>query len=290
MQLHLLRPDVKFRIICRLHQHLFQPWNRKDVFDVVIVEDEHQFRRECPHAVVHHHRIVQIERHAMIDIVERVVEVNRCLRRELCCQPHVVPLHKSILRLFQQVAAERAESIVMELGVGVCPREIYGPFRPTETIVLVAIEQLTLGMGEIEERRAVRFDVIQRQNIKVDIGDFSMPIWHLVTQDAFGLKPVESRRVAHDHQNVVSRSIAVRRAACQFAEQQDVFGSEIPVGKVSNDSGGFRRVVWQLGGIGRLSRCGGCRRDLRCSYRFGNYGLRRLLLHDVSIRFHLIEC
>ena len=141
-------------------------------------------------------------------------------------------------------------------------------------------------MSEVEERRAVRFDVIQRQNIKVDIGDFSVSIGHLVTQDAFGLKPIEFRRFTHYHEQIIRRRVAVRRAACQFAEQQDVFGIEISVGKDSDDSGGLRRVVWQLGGIGRLSRCGGCRRDLRFGYSFGHYGLRRLFLHDVSIRFH----
>ena len=84
-------------------------------------------------------------------------------------------------------------------------------------------------MSEVEERRAVRFDVIQRQNIKVDIGDFSVSIGRLVTQDAFGLKPVESRRFTHYHEQIIRRRVAVRRAACQFAEQQDVFGIEISV-------------------------------------------------------------
>ena len=66
---------------------------------MVVVKDEHQFRREGPHAVVHHYGVMQIERHAVIDIIERVVEVNRSLRRELRRQPHVVPLHESVLRL-----------------------------------------------------------------------------------------------------------------------------------------------------------------------------------------------
>lgn len=79
--------------------------------------------------------------------------------------------------------------------------------------MLVAIEQLTLGMGEVEERRAVRFDVIQRQNIKVDVGDLAVSVRHLVTQHAFSLKPVESRRFAHHHEQVVGCGVAVRRTA-----------------------------------------------------------------------------
>lgn len=66
---------------------------------MVVVKDEHQFRRKGPHSVVHHYGVMQIERHAVIDIIERVVEVNRSLRRELRRQPHVVPLHESVLRL-----------------------------------------------------------------------------------------------------------------------------------------------------------------------------------------------
>lgn len=286
MQFHLLRRHIEFGIVCRLHQHLFQPRNREYIFDVVVVEDEHQFRRECPHAVVHHHEVIQVERHAVVDIVERVIEVNRSLRRELRRQPHIVSLRKRVLRLLQQVVAERTKSIVMELGVGICSCEVDGAFRPLETVVSVAIEQLPLCMGEVEERRAVRFDVIQRQYVKVDVGDLAVSIRHFVTQHAFSLKPVESRHFAHHHEQIIRRGVAVGRAAGEFAEEEDVFGIEISVGKVSNDSGGFRRIIWQLGGIGRLSRCLGCRRDLRCSYRFGNYGLRRLLLHDVSIRFH----
>lgn len=101
----------------------------------------------------------------------------------------------------------------MELGVGVCPSEVDRTFRTSETVVLVAIEQLTLCMGEVEEWRAVRFDVIQWQNVKVDVGDLAVSIRHFVTQHAFSLKPIESRRFAHDHKQVVCRDVAVRRAA-----------------------------------------------------------------------------
>lgn len=66
---------------------------------MVVVKDEHQFRREGPHAVVHNHRVMQIKRHAVVDTVERVVEVNRSLRRELRRQPHIVSLRKRVLRL-----------------------------------------------------------------------------------------------------------------------------------------------------------------------------------------------
>ena len=101
----------------------------------------------------------------------------------------------------------------MEPGVGICSCEVDRTFRTSETVVSVAIEQLTLCMGEVEEWRAIRFDVIQRQNIKVDVGDFTVSIRHFVTQYAFGLKPVESRRFAHHHEQIIRRRIAVRRAA-----------------------------------------------------------------------------
>lgn len=100
VQLRLMRRHIKLRSVGRFHQHLLQPRNREDVFDMVVVEHEHQLRRKRPHAVVHHHRVVQVEQHAVVDVVERMVEVDRGLCRELRCQPHVVPLRKRILRLF----------------------------------------------------------------------------------------------------------------------------------------------------------------------------------------------
>ena len=50
-------------------------------FHMVVVEHEHQFGRKRPHPVVHHHRIVDVELPPVIDPVERVVEIDRGLRR-----------------------------------------------------------------------------------------------------------------------------------------------------------------------------------------------------------------
>lgn len=101
----------------------------------------------------------------------------------------------------------------MKLGVGVCPCEVDRTFRPPETAVVAAIKERPLGVGEVEEGRAVRLDVIQRQDVKVDVGDLAVSVWHLVTQDTLGLKPVESRCFAHHHEQVVGRGVAVGRAA-----------------------------------------------------------------------------
>ena len=101
----------------------------------------------------------------------------------------------------------------MKLGVGVCPSEVDRTFRSSETIVVVAIEQFSLGMHEVDKWCAVRFGVIQRQNIKIDIGDPTVSIGHFVTQDAFGLQPVESWRFTHHHEQVVGRGVAVGCAA-----------------------------------------------------------------------------
>ena len=68
---------------------------------MVVVEHEHQFGRKRPHPVVHHHRIVDVELHPVIDVIERMVEIDYGLRRELRRQTHVAALDKRILRLFQ---------------------------------------------------------------------------------------------------------------------------------------------------------------------------------------------
>ena len=88
----------------------------------------------------------------------------------------------------------------------------------------------------------MRFNaVIQRQNKKVDVGDFSVSIRHLVMQDALVVKPAATRYFAH-HQ-VVGRSISVGRVSDQLAEKQDVSGIEIPISQVIYDSGGFGRGI-----------------------------------------------
>ena len=69
---------------------------------MVVVEYQHQLCRKRPHPVVHHDRIMDVELHTVIDIVERVVEIDDRLRRELCRQTHVAATGKRILRLFEQ--------------------------------------------------------------------------------------------------------------------------------------------------------------------------------------------
>lgn len=64
---------------------------------MVVVEYQHQFCRKRPHSVVHYYRIMDVELHTMIDAIQRVVEIDHGLRRELCRQTHVAALGKSIL-------------------------------------------------------------------------------------------------------------------------------------------------------------------------------------------------
>ena len=66
----------------------------------------------------------------------------------------------------------------------------------------------------------------------------------------------------------------MRRAADQFTEKQDIFGIEIAVRQAVDDPGGFGRIVKWFGG---LFECKG-------------YALCRVFLHEVLIRFHLIDC
>ena len=46
-------------------------------------------------------------------------------------------------------------------------------------------------MGEVEERRPMRFDIVQRQDIGIDVGDLPVAVRHPVPQDAFCPNPVE---------------------------------------------------------------------------------------------------
>ena len=87
--------------------------------------------------------------------------------------------------------------------------------------------------------------------------------------------------------------------ADQLSEQQDVFRVEITVGQVVDDLRGFGRVVKEFGrliGLLLRRRFGGFRigNGLRfglCGYgSFVNYGLRRLFLREVLIRFHVVDC
>lgn len=156
----------------------------------------------------------------------------------------------------------------------------------------------------------MRFDIVQRQDIGIDVGDLPVAVRHPVPQDAFCPNPVVFRRFAHDDQQVVGHGIAVGRAAGQLSEKQDVFRVEIAVRQVADHLRRFVGVVEQFvgspglrlrcrGGLrGRL--CGGlCRfhggsddlfdvRLLRGLRGLGDHGLHRLFLRGVLIRFHFV--
>lgn len=158
-------------------------------------------------------------------------------------------------------------------------------------MVFAAIEQFALRVCEVEERCAMRFDVTQRHHIEIDVGDSAVLDRHAVAQDAFCLHPVVFGCFGHDHEQVIGCGVAVGRAACEPAEEQDVGGVEIAVGEAVHDPRGFAGVVKPFGlrdGLrGRLFRNGnGLLAGLNGYGCFVDNGLRRLFLHGVLIRFH----
>ena len=219
MYIQLLRRDVEPNAIRRLLQETLQTRQREDVFDMGVVESKHQFRGKRPHPVVHDDRIMAVELQTVIDVVKRVIEIDHCLRRELRGQTHITALAESVLRLFKQFIALRAERVEMEFSVGIRLGEVDRMFRTLEMVAVAAIQQLALGMGEEEERRRVRFNVTQRHDVKIDVGNLPAAIGHFITQDAFGLNPIVFRGFTNDHQQVISHCVAMRRAADQFTEQ-----------------------------------------------------------------------
>lgn len=219
MYIQLLRRDVEPDAIGRLLQETLQTRQREDVFDMGVVESKHQLRRECPHPVVHDDRIMAVELQTVINVVERMVEVNHSLRRKLRGQTHIAALAESVLRLFQQFVALRAERVEMEFSVRIRLGEVDRVFRTLEMIAVAAIQQFALGMGEEEERCRVRFDIAQRHDIEINVGNLPAAVGHFITQDAFGLHPIVFRGFTNDHQQVISHCVAMRRAADQFTEQ-----------------------------------------------------------------------
>lgn len=83
-----------------------------------VVERKHQLCREGAHPVVHDDRIVAVELVPVIDVIERMVEVNCRLCREDRRQPPVAALDKGVLRLFEQVVSEHPEGVEMQFGIG----------------------------------------------------------------------------------------------------------------------------------------------------------------------------
>ena len=107
----------------------------------------------------------------------------------------------------------------MKFGIRIRLGEVDRVFRTLEMVAVAAIQQLALGMGEEEERRRVRFNVAQRHDIEINVGNLPAAVGHFITQDAFGLNPIVFRGFTNDHQQVISHCVAVRRAADQFTEQ-----------------------------------------------------------------------
>lgn len=162
MYIQLLRRDVEPDAIGRLLQETLQTRQREDVFDMGVVERKHQLRGKRPHPVVHNDRIVTVELQTVIDLVERMVEVNHCLRRELRGQTHIAALAESVLSLFQQFVTLRTERVEMKFGIRIRLGEVDRIFRTLETVAVAAIQQLALSMGEEEERCRGRFNVMAR--------------------------------------------------------------------------------------------------------------------------------
>ena len=194
-----------------------------------VVESKHQLRGKRPHPVVHDDRIVAVKLLPVIDVVKRMVEIDHRLRRELRGQTHVAALAESVLRLFQQFVALRTERVEMKFSVRIRLGEVDRMFRPLEMVAVAAIQQFALGMGEEEERRRVRFDIAQRHDIEINVGNLPAAVGHFVTQDALGLNPIVFRGFPNHDKQVVSHRVAVRRTADQFPEQQDIFGIKIIV-------------------------------------------------------------
>ena len=118
-----------------------------------VVESKHQFRGKRPHPVVHDDRIMAVELQTVIDVVKRVIEIDHCLRRELRGQTHITALAESVLRLFKQFIALRAERVEMEFSVGIRLGEVDRVLRTLKMVTVATIQQLAFGMGKEEERR-----------------------------------------------------------------------------------------------------------------------------------------
>ena len=162
------RSHTEFGAVGRFHQYLPSSRGSVKMFSIWLSSNfEHQFGRKRPHPVVHHHRIVDVELLPVIDPVERVVEINRGLRRELRrpdarCDPRP----GAFCACSSRSPPERAGTCRMEPRVRIRLCKVDRTLRAAETAVVAAIEQFALAVGEIEERRPVRFDAVQRQDVR----------------------------------------------------------------------------------------------------------------------------
>lgn len=169
----------------------------------------------------------------------------------------------------------------MVFGVGIRCGEVDPPFRAAETAVVAAIEQFTLRVREIEERQRVRLHIVQRRNVRIDIGDFPPFDRHPVAQNPFHPHPVAGRLLAHDQQQVIGHRVAVGRTARELTEEQDVFRIETIVGQAARNLRRFTGIVKLPAGNGwsglrlRWHKGDGLpRRDGRCDGRSGRCNQR----------------
>lgn len=73
---------------------------------------------------MHHDRIVNVELVAVEHVIERVVEIDRRLRRKQCRRAQIVALGIFAVRFFQIQHAQLRKGVEMESGVAVCRREV----------------------------------------------------------------------------------------------------------------------------------------------------------------------
>lgn len=189
--------------------------------------------------------IVAAARLAVVDVIQHLAVENRRFRRHVCRpadfartfgRPHLREVHQQV--------GHRLEGVEVGLGVATGLREIAGTFRPPEVKSILAVKQHALMMGEVEHGRMVRFDVAQRADVKIRVGDFAPSGRQLVSQIAFGFQPVIGSLIPHDDQQVVAFGLAVRGAADQRAEKQDVFGIEQSLFRqIIDDCIGFAPIV-----------------------------------------------
>lgn len=105
----------------------------------------------------------------------------------------------------------------------------------TKAVVGLTVEHFALFMRKIEKRRAVGCDIFERRDINIHAGYFALSDRHFQTQVVSDLTPAESWALAHDHQQIVCRHIAMGRTSGQRAEQKNVLRVVYPAGEVANN-------------------------------------------------------
>ena len=155
MHRHISRANIEVLVVRRFQQIPLQRGKRLDAADIIVVIYKHEPCRQRPHAFVHYQRVVAVELHLVVYIIQRMVEIHRRLRSEHSRKAHVAGLYQFVVGLFQQLEPERPERVEMESRIGVCLREIGLVLRSPKMITFAAIKQLALAAGEIQKRRIV---------------------------------------------------------------------------------------------------------------------------------------